>query len=408
MKKTLVINYGHMGMGGIENYIIGAIRLALEQGTDVLWLCDSRPRLDDIYRQTLEDPRVRRCVCDTRGHHWFCHGPLGLEPGCHAAVLSFTALDHIRALELKKENPHCRMDCLYLIPHFTGGLVYPEQRLPVLKNCVHRKFKKLYSRWLDAGTVLFFDEKHIAALEKGYGLTVPPARRKRIPVVRAGYEFDGAAAAARYRREEFRILSAGRLEFPHKGFVIGMLRKFPELKKEYPQLTYYIVGDGPDAQQARDEIARMPEEAAQAVQMLGDLPFEELMAFYPQCNLNLSVAGCATYGGKVGVPTLPARHYTYECEVYGLLPESMDCTIETKPGQPVEPYIEKLLGMTEQEYLECSRKTYDSFEKKTVNPNAFFEVEGLDTDYRMTAGQIRWAKCFYSIRKIAHKLKLLR
>lgn len=407
-KNTLVINYRNMGVGGIENYIIGVMQLALDNGNRVIWLCDTKPVIAPIYAEVLNSEKVEKCPCDVHKHHWFRHEELCFAKDEKVVILSFAAFDHVRALELKQEYKEINITALYLIPHFTGSLIYPEQYFKKGKDAVQKRFSRLYAEWINAGSILFFNNKHITAMEETYGIKVDEQFRKLVPLVFDGFTFDETEVLNRYRRDEFRIVSAGRLEFPHKGFVLGMLKEFAALKETYPQVTYYIVGDGLDEQTVREEISKLPEKVSKDIHLLAPMPFEQLIAFFKECNLNISVAGCASYGAKSGLVTLPARHYTYDCEVYGFLPESRDCTIQTKPGEPVRPYIEQVLNMSEQEYLERARMSFDAYNQNKVNKNAFFEISGANNDYVMKKSDVQWVKACFACTKLLYILQAIK
>lgn len=407
-KNTLVINYRHMGVGGIENYIVGIIKNALDNNNRVIWLCDTKPIIAPIYEHILNGDRVEKHPYDVHKHHWFHHDKLCFEQDEKVVILSFSAFDHVRALQLKQEYRGIDINALYLIPHFTGNLIFPEQYFGIGKRAVQKRFSRLYAEWISSGSVLFFNNRHISAIEEAYGIHVDEAHRKLVPSVYDNFSFDEDEVRAKYRRDEFRIISAGRLEFPHKGFVMGMLKEFAVLKETYPQLTYYIVGDGPDIQIVQDEVKKLPEKVSKDIHLLPPMPFEELIAFYKDCNLNISAAGCASYGAKSGLLTLPVRHYVYECEVYGYLPEYKEYTTSTLPGNPVRPYIEEVVNMPESEYVDRSRTSFESFNKASINRNAIFEIAQIAQDYIMKKRDVRFVKKCFLFTKIQFVVRVIK
>lgn len=412
-KNTLVINYRHMGykhigVGGVENYIIGLIKLAHNNGNRIIWIHDVKTFIPPIYEDILNSDYVEKCACDIHKCHWFRHDKLRFNSDENVVIISFSAFDHVRALQLKHEYIDVKLTALYFIPHFTGSLIFPEQQFGFGKRIVQKKFSHLYAEWINSGTVLFFNSRHISAIEESYGIHVDENHRKLVPEIFNEFHFDENEVRSRYSRDEFRIISAGRLEFPHKGFVIGMLKEFVALKEKYPQITYYIVGDGPEIQMVRDELNKLPEKVSKDIHLLPPMPFEELISFYKDCNLNISAAGCATYGAKSGLLTLPVRHYVYDCEVYGYLPECKDYTTSTLPGNPVIPYIEEVIHMPESEYVKRSQDSFESYNQGFVNSNAIFEIAENAQDYIMRQRDLSFVKICDLFTKIQFAIQMIK
>ena len=409
MKNTFVINYGHMDVGGIENYASQVIELGLEQGCRVIWLCDAQYSLSSVYAPLMNDPRVEKCRCSNHGMTWFRHEPLHFTEEENVIIFSFSFFDQARALQLKNEMPDATILPLLLVPHFLGSDLYPEKAFHGFgRTCVCRLAGKLYQQWLQEGLLYAFSLRHLDVIEKNYGIVIERKQERIVPLLRDGSPFSEEEVAARYDAADFTIISAGRLEFPHKGFVLGLLREYARLKKKYPFLKLKIIGEGEGEAVLRKEISEMPAQTAADVQLCPMVPFEVLCEEFKKAKLNISVAGCASAAAKLGVLTLPARNYHYDCEVYGFFPESRACTTEDKPGEPVAPYIERVIHMTKEEYVQLSRKAYETMAVKHPDRAHFLKLSDAGRGYSLSEKTLRQLYGILMAQRLLYKLHLLK
>ena len=108
---------------------------------------------------------------------------------------------------------------------------------------------------------------------------------------------------------------------------------------------------------------------------------EELKKNFDKASLSICVAGCADLGASRGVPTLPARHYCEKCEVYDFYPEGYKDCLERKPGKKPDEYIEKLIEMDNECYLNLCIETFDFMKKNLFKKNIdSFDMLRLNSD----------------------------
>lgn len=406
-KNALVINYRNMGVGGIENYIYHVMKTALREEYEVLWLCDIHPIIVPIYDKFLNSENINRIYCDTHGFKWFRHRKIALSQYSRIIVLSFNFMDHIRALELLKNCDCAEKYPLLLIPHFEGGLLFPESNFNRLKKTVKRIAAQGYIHFINSGEVLFMASNHPDAIEKAYGFTIEDKYRKHVPSFILKREFDEERIRRNYRNEVFTIISAGRLEFPHKGYILGLIDVFCQLKKEYSFLRLRIIGDGIDKSILLKKLESLPQDIRKDIDYEGMMPFDRLLDVYEKCNLSISIAGCASSSAKVGLLTLPARNYSEECEVYGFIPESKNMVTSTEPGKPVKEYIEQVIHMSEEEYVQRSRCSYESYENNSVSLANFYLLLQSKDFYYPSKKEILVYKALNALDKVNYFTKFL-
>lgn len=406
-KNALVINYRNMGVGGIENYIYHVMKTALREEYEVLWLCDIHPIIAPIYESFFDTEKIKKIPCETHGFHWFQHGGIEFSQFSRIIVLSFNFLDHVRALELLKDCECAEIYPLFLIPHYEGGLLFPETNFKRIKKTVNRIAAKGYTRFIESGEVMFMASNHPDAIEKAYGIKIEEKNKKRVPSFINKREFDEERIRRNYRNDVFTIIAAGRLEFPHKGYILGLIDVFCQLKKEYSFLRLCIIGDGIDKDILLKKLDSIPQEIRKDIDYEEMKPYDQLLDIYEKCNLSISIAGCATSSAMLGLLTLPARNYTEECEVYGFIPESKNMVTSTEPGKPVREYIEQVIHMTEEEYVQRSKLSYDCYENSSVSISNFYSLLQSNTPYYPTKKELYIYKILNILEKVNYFVKVL-
>lgn len=400
MKRKLVINYRNLLMGGIEDIISILIKNSIDMNDEIIWLSDVEPKISPIYKDLLRDSHITRIPCNIHGVYWSKFNNIDFLNYGEIVIISFSFFDHIRILQQIKKSPNSNIKPYYIIPHFTGGLVFPEQLVWNLK--IVRYFAgKIYKRWLQANMLVYCGKRHADKLSENYkGNFI--YENGLFPNIEGRAPFDEGGARRNYHNTKFRIVTAGRLDFPHKGFVVGLLKSFIRLKSDrrYNKLELFIIGEG----KGRSELSKIVDACepfiATDIHFLDNMSKDKLVDFFHTCNLNISVAGCFTLGAQNGLLSLPARHYSFDCEVYGFSPNSIGYSLEDKPGEPVEKYIVKAMKLSENEYVDYCRSSYNAYDVPTVDKNAFFNQNNIDTGYIIGRKEILFGQIVFYFDKI--------
>ena len=406
-RRAVVINYRNMAVGGIENYAYQIMKHAMKEDFDVIWFSDPTPIVSSIYDDVLNSKKLTIVKCDTHKFNWFKHKKLSLNNYERIVLLSFSFFDHLRILELIKKEKLRNAVPFLITPHFTGGLIFPEQNFKILRKVIRKNVGKEYFRWVNSGEMLFLAQNHIDAIENAYNFVIDDNLKRMAPEYVERREFIENEVLEKFSQKPFRIVSAGRFEFPHKGYVLGLIDAVAKIIDEKEDIELVIVGDGRDREQVEEKIKSLNPVAKPRVKLLPMMPVKNLLDLYQSCNLSISVAGCASMGARIGLLTLPARHYTNACEVYGFFPDSKNMTTSTKPGYDVIPFIKRVLNMNAKEYLNLSRAAYDSFDDKKISINDFIDMNKEYFPYIPSKKVIRKFKIIYYLDKIVFYINKL-
>lgn len=408
-RDVLIIIYRSLLVGGIENYIIQVMRNALKSGKKVIWVCHSNKQYSHVYSDVLEDDRLEIKAINFSGVDIYKFPNIQLSKNENVKILVFDIFRLFQAYKFRKKYKETNIDILYCIPHFTGSTILPEQRFSqrCIRKLVQKRFARIYDEIFRQGNLYFFAPRHFQVIQDTYGINFVSPKDYLVPRLNEREQYDEKSFRNVYKSKTFTIISPGRFEFPHKGYLLGLIKIFGELKPKYPQLKLLIIGDGADKDKVENAVMNLSEEIRKDVEIQSSKSLEELKRIMKTVNLNISVAGCASHGGRIGLVTLPARHYTYDCEVYGFFPDSKHLTTESKPGYPVKQYIERVINMNEDEYINYSKMAYHTFDDGVYCPNFPFNKKTI-TKFVPSFKDFILVKWTYNIQRLIYLIERLR
>ena len=240
---------------------------------------------------------------------------------------------------------------------------------------VRARFKTIVQKMNDNDCIRYFTVVHKNEMTKRYNYVVHNENKQFVPKrMEQAIPFDEKRCIELHQRSKFNILSVSRLEFPHKGFVIGLIKVYGILKQRYPNIRLTIVGYGDGLNMVQEEIKKLDFASQKDINVVGKVAPDDLLLYYNDANVCVSLAGCFSIGARNGTLSLPVRHYTYDCETYGFLPESKRHRLSVEPGQPIIDYLEKIINMDMETYVSMCRKCYESYNNiptKTVRESIY-------------------------------------
>lgn len=364
--KVFIINFRHLKMGGIENTLYFTVKELLQEDVRIIWFCDKNYSLAEEYKDVFDNEKVEKYVFDTHGIRW---GKLPKDFTLHendeVKVYSFFFLDYLRMNLLKEKFPNVKIDNFYLVPHFTGAVYFPEEEKHILfRKKLYNHTKKIFNIMIANNELKCFAIKHLQTIQQKYDISISNSDDIIINLAEPIMDFDIDLVKAKAKRDNFKIVSVSRLEFPHKGYIMGLMDVFSVVAKKYPQISMDIVAYGVDEQRLLDKIDTLDDDVKRRINFIGKLSPYKLMEEYKSAHINISLAGCASRGAKMGVITLPCRHYTYDCEVYGYYHNCIEKILSTDVGESPIPYIEEVLNCSEDEFVKLSKAGYDAYSNK--------------------------------------------
>lgn len=371
MNVLFVFRYYQFNVGGIQTWIYNMVKKLVKENNKVLVLTKTDNPIYNRY-QTLFSKQPSTLL-DYNGESNWNYGFFE-----RVVYYTFTLEDFAQSCEVKRKNPQSYFDLFYAVPNFKGyDYYYDEPFKGWLKNVINKRLSSIFNKMHVANQIRYFSNSHIDMMINRYHYQVLDRPNYFVPKSIDSLEpFDEKQRREVWKGSEFCIITVSRFDFPHKAYIIGLIDAYEELKKKYPNITLQIVGFGHSQWEIENRIGLLDEDARVGITMIGQTPYEELSDLFKKANLNISVASCCSLGAKNGVLSIPPRHFSYSCEVYGFLPESKNMTASSEPGAPVIPFIEEAINMSEEEYVNkcyagyCAYKTSNT-KASILDANAF-------------------------------------
>lgn len=388
MNVLFVFRYYQFNVGGIQTWVYNMVKELVRENNKVLILTKLDNPIYEEYRTLFSKPPVT--LLD------YCHEANGNYSDYERVVYyTFTLEDYANSCKVKKSSPISNFDLFYAVPNFKGyDYYYDEPFSGWSGNVINKRLAAIFNNMHRANQIRYFSSSHIEMMTSRYHYEIMDRTDFFVPEIAKIAPFDEKQRHEIWCRKEFRIITVSRFDFPHKAYIIGLIDAYEELKRKYPFLTLYIVGFGHSLGEIEERIKLLDEKARSGITMVGQTPYDDLPELYRDANLNISVAGCCVLGAKNGVLSIPARHFSYSCEVYGFLPDSIKMTTSADPGSPVAPYIENVINMSEDEYVEKCRAGHHAFET-TISKTSLLDANAFD--YVLPNKDIRFILFVHSV-----------
>lgn len=392
--KTFMFIYPGMGIGGIETFLIRLIRKLRKSSNRVIWITRENRTVDKGFEKDLLDGYVEIVNIKKDKLNWIKHKDIVFNEGEEVVALAFNLPDFLRLETIKKKYKNITIDSFFWVPHFTGKLVFVEKRCNrLIQPFVYKIIRSIIIKMEENENIFYVNKSHLEAFEKEYKYEIKNKYDKIYKGnTRNVLPYNHLLAQNRAKREEFNIITVGRFTFPHKAYVLGLIKIYGELNEKYKNLKLTIIGYGKDESKVIDCIEKLPLAAKDNIKLVGKVNYDDLEEYFNKAHLNIGVASTIPEGALTGLISIPVRHYSEKCEGYGYLPDSINKITSNQPGTPIEKYIEEVINMSNNEYLRLSEKAYYTYAKKDLVNEILLIMDKKNVDSKKT---IRLSKIYF-------------
>lgn len=382
ISKTLIINYAGLNIGGIECYFAALMRYAVSKKYRVVWLTTSQNLINADFKDLANDDNIEKIFVG-QGRHIFDEFEIKFKHNENVTVLSCEPISFVVGEKIKLKSKVKKFNNFLVLPHFTGNAYYPERyfKIILMEKFFFSFFQKMAKKIIQCNALLAFDVKHLESYENNYRVEILNKQNKvlmALPENDARLSKADLGKKANERKTKFEIITCARFDFPHKGYIVGLIKAFNNLKALYPQLSLTIVGYGEGEQYLKKVITGLPEYSKKDIRLAGKLLPNELKKAFFNSTLNIGLAGALNTGARCALPSIPVRHYTYDCECYGFYENSVESILSTKPGENIENYISHLINCSDEEYVLHGIAAYEkASNNQNVDPEFLFKQNNI-------------------------------
>lgn len=399
-KRVLIVNRATMNAGGIETNLADIIKCYLNNGDRVIWLTNKTGVKEFAFKNIIGEKNFI-IIKHNKYLKFFYNPKIAFSNEDDVIMLSFTAIDYLVSDRLRIGSNAKSFRHFYVLPNFKGKEFYIDQWFIIIHKIVFIWFRNAIIRLINNHSLLAFNIKHLNKYEEYYNINIKDKDKLLLPCFSDCEFIDNKRliGLSSTRGNEFKITSCCRFDFPHKGYLIGLLDEFVTLKNNYPILKLFIVGYGAGESIVKDRIKKMPQDFQKDVILKGRVTPEELRELYKESHLVVGLAGAIFVAASCGVPSLIARHYSYDCQVYGFYSEFPNMILSEKEGNPIGPYISKLINMSDEQFIELAKSQYLMYMKGRRVDKDFFnnKIDACSIPFTTSFIERCWIRFLYMI-----------
>ena len=296
-----------------------------------------------------------------------------IDTGCNIlfdyddVILIVYSFEFLFVLEEIKRRISDKSINIFLFNFRYDCLVYGGSKLKM--NAVHKimnAFNKPYIKSVyRQQKLIFMDEGCVNTTENKLRITLNNSDRY---IFRLPYVID---SKPEFKKHNNRIATMTRLEFPFKGYTLGLVDLYCRLKKKYDDLELDIIGDGPSYEVLNERIIKCSEEELKGIHLYGQLSYRDAKKIVGNAAVFIGMGTSILDAASLGIPSVVVQVHNDKCCGRCLFSEEPNCLgyeIDETDLMELDNLVDSVLKMDCDEYIQLEKKQFD----------ALNEVYGID------------------------------
>lgn len=404
--KIFVFINPHFTLGGVDTYFYRMIKWLSARKIGTILLLTKNAKVDEKMVEEVKHlgtvVRMEIEPYPLTGEMSPTHIKLDLPAGTEVQTITTRYAGFFQAQQLRIDNPQLKFTFMNYMTHEHGFKadieVLDKNKLGIAKYYFHKAryqfYKNLTRKVFYSKELYFQNDIHRYSLYDYYHMNHTETVGENIHLGIDIPELDEEAIRKRCGRSIFHILTIARFEFPFKGYLLQLVEQFAELCEKYDNLKLTIIGGGPDEQRLLDRIASLPIEVQKKIELPGYVDYERLKEYFSCTSLYVGQGTTVLDAGKQGLLAVPVSSYTEKSTSYSFLYEYVEI-YAPEPKYKTSYFIEKTIHMSDGEYFEASKKTYENVKKEMDIDNVMpqiLSVRNEDKRYEMPQWKLNLIK----------------
>lgn len=339
-------------MGGSETLILRISNWFIEEGYEVSIICNScipyfkvkfnKVGIELVETKVFSYKELKKIIYE-----------ICLDRCKKQFFITFNINDFVLAEKILK-NKKNSFNYLYILhPLHTIGV----GRLEELRKPFYKKILKMA---YDGNKLLFMDEDCIHVCEKHYQINLEEEYKRiiRLPMyINKNFKQKDNVSSS------FNILTIARFDFSFKGYIIGLIKDFAELKIIYPQITLTIIGDGKGKKEVEECIKILDKKIQKDIFLEGIVPYDKLDIHFKKANVFVGMGTTLLDASNYGLISLTVYSNTYLFLSPGFYYENPQLLGGFESGLVYpkldgKTLLEKVINMEQSEYQKLSCKSF--------------------------------------------------
>lgn len=236
-----------------------------------------------------------------------------------------------------------------------------------LKQHAKKVYSKVVLRMLANNAIRTLEDTYITGVRDYFNFTEEEFSPKILRLPMKCKRLDNYERIIKQGFESDLILSAARADFPFKGYLVGLVDQFCEIKKEMPSVKLKIFSDGGDMHILRDKVNTVPEEIRKDISLNGWISYEELYQEMQKAKIYIGMGTTVMDAALNYKPSVVVSFDTMNCLSAGLFTDNPYCTATHGDGYPEA--TETLKRVLKSSFEEYKKLCTDNFEVVYENYN---------------------------------------
>lgn len=404
VKKVFVFLYpGTSGGAGTLSIRLGKFLVNL--GYEVIYICEEVT--DDYNMKIMKENGIK--VLELRKKD-IIQGLCRHTNNFNLTFLTYR-LDEFLFVETLKRQLTIDNNFLYTISN--NGLIKGENYNKAIQIITKSFIKSIIKKADLNNSIIYPANQTIELMQNYYNLELDQNREKVLRLPMEIKEFDVEVIKGKKSLECFNMIAILRADFPFLGYVVGLIKDFEKIYKANNKVTLSIISRGKGFTEIRNTIETLEVEVQTKIDLIEGVPYEQLGEYFNKSHLNIGQGTTVLDAANHGVPSLIIKENSYECLTKGFYNRESDylCAQRHEEVEPIFNYVDKLMRLTEIEYLELCNNTYQSLRDNNSIENftsRLLEIQNVKK-YRVFSKQDFFKMdLLENTHKIIKKLNLIR
>lgn len=207
------------------------------------------------------------------------------------------------------------------------------------------------------GRIIFMDDTTIRYTENALNIRLAD---KKEHIILLPYTMS-SNVSPKSKNDKFVISTMARIDFPFKGYVLGLIDICKKISINYP-LELWIIGDGVDYERVSSK-AEKTENDRLTIKMLGNMTYDKAKATIRRSDLFVGMGTGILDAASQYIPSIPVQTYQYDClgkNYFHCDPRILGYPSNEEDLNDITPIIEKTIKMSENEYSDLCSKEHDA------------------------------------------------
>lgn len=359
------------GFGGRETLIIRMAKWCAENHVPCFWLGVTNPD-NPQFETTMSNTGIQEIVMFPRENGKimmdYCKKVMFKFEGVrHLTVICMGKFELVYASDiLRQRYKDIEIDIFYYAIHFVN-LSWIKDASPkaILAGKVskpHTVIRKL----ADNGMLVSMDQliiDHTKIVRPKVAPSLEACKIIRLPMQLTAGDFDKKQILQKLQNGNKRIITCARLEFPFKGYILGLIEDFAEIAKSYQDLTLSIIGDGSGRALLEEKINKQPENIRQRISWIPSMIYSDLKEYMKTGFAYVGMGTTVLDACNCAVPSFCVAPYSYSCKSNGFFCDNWDNLADYDFQKPIADFLKELLKMDLSQYIDCAYSCKEAVNK---------------------------------------------